>query len=45
MVEEFGESYRIINISEVYAGFLVSENALMRLLFFVSLICILICLV
>ena len=35
--------YSIYNSTEEYAKFLQSENALMRLLFFVSLICILIC--
>ena len=45
IIEEFGDtfSYRIFNSSEEYARFLRSESMLMRLLFFVSLICILIC--
>jgi cell division protein FtsX len=43
--EEFGDLpfLRITNATEEYARFLQSENALMRLLFFISLICILIC--
>ena len=44
MEEEFrGEGFNLQNASEAYERLLTSENALMRLLFFVSLICILIC--